>query len=316
MKNINDSGKGISNFEKQMPKGWVWDDIRTFLAVARHGTLSAAASELHLGIATLSRRIERLETSLKIPLFIRHQSGYKLSDEGRALIEKAEVMEAAAASFMSDVSTHSQLVGVVRVATAENLANTLIIPALPEFQRQFPGITIELITDITTVNLHRRDAELAIRMVKPERGNITFRRIATLGFGLYGSADYLAMRKARPNSGNYDHDAFITWNERQSYLPASQWVERVLQGRAPVLTTTSLAAQISAAKAGLGLAVLPHFLAVDNGMVCVEPDVGVDQPMYLLIQSDLTQSKRVRTVVDFLTELIERNKDFLSGACD
>lgn len=313
MEKMNDSGKAFSDFENKMPRGWVWDDTRAFLAVARHGTLSGAASELKLGIATLSRRIERLEQALKLPLFVRQQSGYQLTEEGAELIDKAEALEAAAAAFSSGVATHTEMTGKVRLATAENLATGLILPALPEFHRQYPGITLELVTDITTVSLHRRDADLALRMVKPERGNVTLRRLGTLGYGLYSSPGYAAQREFRSDSGTYDTDAFITWSEMQSHLPAAQWVERILQGREPVLATTSLSTQVVAAKAGLGLAVLPHFLALDAGLVCVDAEIGVDQSIYLVIQSDLTRSRRIRAVADFLVELVSRERARLSG---
>ncbi|MCH4811167.1 LysR family transcriptional regulator [Vreelandella neptunia] len=313
MKKINEFDNLISDIEKQMPRGWVWDDTRTFLAVARHGTLSGAAAELHLGIATLSRRIERLENALNLPLFVRQQSGYQLTEEGAGLIEKAEALEAAAAAFASGVSSARQLSGRVRLATAENLATALILPALPQFNAQYPGIRLELVTDINTVNLHRRDADLALRMVKPVRGNVTLRRLGTLGFGLYASVGYEAQREAHHDAGDYDSDAFITWGETQTNLPAAQWVERVLQGREPALTTTSLATQLAAAKAGLGIAVLPHFLAREAGLVCVAQDIGMDQPIYLVIQTDLTQSGRTRAVADFLTELVASNRERLSG---
>lgn len=313
MKKMNDLGKQLSEFEKQMPRGWVWDDTRAFLAVSRHGTLSGAASELHLGIATLSRRIERLEKALKLPLFVRQQSGYQLTGEGAELVEKAETLEAAAVAFSSGASVHAQMTGKVRLATAENLATELILPALPEFCRKHPDLTVELVTDITTVNLHRRDADLAVRMVKPERGNVTLRRLGTLGYGLYSSSDYAAQRETDPDLGRYDTDAFITWSEMQSHLPAAQWVERILQGREPVLTTTSLSAQVAATKAGLGLAVLPHFVALNAGLVCVASDIGVDQPIYLVIQSDLARSRRTRAMADFLVDLVSRNRTRLSG---
>ncbi|MDQ7728545.1 LysR family transcriptional regulator [Halomonas sp. SpR8] len=313
MEKINDFDKPVSGFEKQMPHGWVWDDTRTFLAVARHGTLSGAAAELSLGIATLSRRIERLEHALKLPLFVRQQSGYRLTEEGAGLIEKAEALEAAAAVFSSGVSSATQLSGRVRLATAENLATAVILPALPQFHAQYPGITLELVTDITTVNLHRRDADLALRMVKPERGNVTLRRLGSLGFGLYSSPGYAAQREPHHDAGDFDTDAFITWGETQAHLPAAQWVERVLQGRDPALTTTSLATQLAAAKAGLGIAVLPHFLAREAGLICVAEDIGVDQPIYLVIQTDLTQSGRIRAVADFLAELVASNRERLSG---
>lgn len=215
MKKMNEFDKPFSGFEKQMPRGWVWDDTRAFLAVARHGTLSGAAAELHLGIATLSRRIERLEKALKLPLFVRQQSGYQLTEEGAGLVEKAEALEAAAVAFTTDVSRHSQLSGRVRLATAENLATALILPALAQFRRQYPGITLELVTDISTVNLHRRDADLALRMVKPERGNVTLRRLGSLGYGLYASSAYAAQRKTTLDAGGYDMDAFITWGRRK-----------------------------------------------------------------------------------------------------
>jgi DNA-binding transcriptional LysR family regulator len=313
MKKMNEFGKSFSSFENQMPRGWVWDDTRIFLAVARHGTLSGAAAELHLGIATLSRRIERLEKALKLPLFVRQQSGYQLTEEGAGLIEKAEALEAAAAAFNSGVSNAVQPSGSVRLATAENLATALILPALPQFHAQYPGITLELVTDITTVNLHRRDADLALRMVKPERGNVTLRRLGTLGFGLYASPDYVAQREGHHDAGDYDTDAFITWGDMQAHLPAAQWVERVLQGREPALTTTSLATQLAAAKAGLGIAVLPHFLALEAGLVCVAAEIGVDQPIYLVIQTDLTQSGRTRAVADFLAALVASSHDRLRG---
>lgn len=312
MGKINEFDKQFSSYEKLMPRGWVWDDTRTFLAVARHGTLTGAAKELHLGIATLSRRIERLEKALKLPLFVRQQSGYQLTDEGAGLIEKAEALEAAAAAFTTGVSSQMQMTGRVRLATAENLATELILPALPQFHRQYPGITIELVTDITTVNLHRRDADLALRMVKPEHGNVTLRRLGTLGYGLYASQSYAAAHETNPDADSYDADAFITWGETQTHLPAAQWVERILQGREPALTTTSMATQLAAAKAGLGMAVLPHFLALEAGLVCVASDIGVDQPIFLVIQTDLTQSGRIRAVADFLVELVTCNRDRLS----
>ncbi len=310
---MSDFDKRFSGLEKQMPRGWVWDDTRAFLAVTRHGTLSGAASELNLGIATLSRRVERLEKALKLPLFVRQQSGYQLTEEGAGLVEKAEALEAAAAAFTAGISTRAQMIGKVRLATAENLATGLILPALSTFRRQYPGITIELVTDIATVNLHRRDADLAIRMVKPERGNVTLRRLGTLGYGLYRSSNYAAECETNPDAGAYDSDGFITWGERQAHLPAAQWVERILQGREPVLTTTSLSAQVAATKAGLGLAVLPHFVALNAGLICVTSDIGVDQPIYLVIQSDLTQSRRTRAVADFLVDLVSRNRTRLSG---
>ncbi|WP_447529405.1 LysR substrate-binding domain-containing protein [Vreelandella sp. TE19] len=299
--------------EKTLPRSWVWDDTRAFLAVARNGTLSGAAAELHLGIATLSRRIERLEHALDVALFIRLQSGYRLTEEGVGLLEHAEAMEAAAAAFTSGAAQHTPITGKVRLATAENLATELILPALPALYRQYPGITLELVTDITTVNLHRRDADLALRMVRPERGNVTLRRLGTLGYGVYASAEVAARRACSSNPGGFDDEAFITWMDEYAHLPAAQWCERTLQGRPPALTTTSIATQVAAAKAGLGLAVLPHIVALNAGLVCVAREIGVAQPIYLVSQADIAQSGRICAVAEFLAELVSRHQERLGG---
>ncbi|WP_447893865.1 LysR family transcriptional regulator [Vreelandella sp. GE22] len=294
--------------EKTLPRSWVWDDTRAFLAVARHGTLSGAAMELHLGLATLSRRIERLEHALDVALFIRLQSGYRLTEEGAGLLQSAEAMEAAAAAFTTGAAHPARLTGTVRLATAENLATELVLPALPEFYRQYPGIHLELVTDIAALNLHRRDADLALRMVRPTRGNVTLRRLGTLGYGVYASAEVAGQRRT-----DISENAFITWSEEYAHLPAAQWCARILEGRAPALTTTSVATQVAAAKAGLGHAVLPHIVASSAGLECVASDIGVTQPIYLVSQSDLGQTGRVRAVADFLTELVSRHQERLSG---
>lgn len=292
----------------------IWDDARVFLAVARSGTLTGAADALGGGIATVSRRIERLEGALGVPLFARHQSGYRLTDDGEALLPKAEALEQAAETFGAQANAASAAAGRVRLATAENLANPVIIPSLPPLRARHPRLVLEIVTDVATVNLHRRDADLALRMVKPQRGNVTLRRLGTLGFGLYGSPAYVNARPGGPDAAAFDHDAFIGWSEAQSHLPAAQWIERALRGRPPALATTTLSAQFSAVVAGLGLAVLPHFLGRDAGLVQLPAELGVDQTIWLVIHADLAASRRVRVVADHLAEVIQAQRHRLAGA--
>lgn len=281
-----------------------WDDARVFLAIARGGSLSAAAAQLGLGLATVSRQIERLEAALGLTLFSRHQSGYRLTDDGAALLDRAAALEQAAEAFAEGSAAQAEVAGRVRLATAETLASGLIIPALPVLRQRFPALALEIATDVQAVNLHRRDADLAIRMIKPERGNVTLRRLGRLGFGLYAAPAYLA---ARPFVGLAGHD-FIGWCETRAHLPAAAWMERALRGQPLALATTTLGAQLVAAKAGLGLAVLPHFLAAQHGLICVQPELGADQDVWLAVHADVARTPRVRAVADFLTELIQANR--------
>lgn len=285
-----------------------WDDARVFLAIARSGSLSGAAANLGAGLATVSRQIERLEAALGLTLFSRHQNGYRLTDDGAALLERAEALELAAEAFAEGSAAQAAIAGRVRLATAETLANHIIIPAMSKLTSQYPDLTLEVVTDVQTVNLHRRDADLAVRLVKPERGNVTIRRLGTLGFGLYASRTYTGQRH---ETARLETDRFITWCETYAHLPAAQWIERVLRGHPPILATTTLSAQLSAVVAGIGLAVLPHFLGRQNDLVCVQPDIGIDQEIWLAVHSDLGQTRRVRVVADFLVGLVRDSKQEL-----
>jgi DNA-binding transcriptional LysR family regulator len=137
--------------------------------------------------------------------------------------------------------------------------------------------------------------------------------VGTLGYGLYGAHDYVATRGATLDASVFDADDFIGWAETYANLPSARWIERVLKGRAPALTTTSLASQLAACANGVGLAVLPHFIASTRDLVCLDADLGIDQSIWLVTHSDLAQSRRVRAVADFLRNLVETHRSVLSG---
>lgn len=295
-----------------------WNLVRDFLAVARTGSLNRAAQKLGVNASTVGRRIETLEKTLGVHLFQRSQTGYVLTDEGEGLIARAETFEETGIAFERRAEASESVEGRVRLATAENLANFLIIPALPDFRAQHPKLTLEIVTDIRSVNLNRREADLALRLVRPTQGNVSIRRVGTMRNGLYGSVDYVQRRQVdskEKDGGRFDGDEFISWSEHYGDLPTAQWTDRVLQGRAPALVTSSLYAQLVAACAGLGFAVLPCFMAeAEPALRHVPSDAdAIAQEFWLAIHTDLAGSARVRAVADFLSELVHRNAANLEG---
>ncbi|HDS3822763.1 TPA: LysR family transcriptional regulator [Klebsiella aerogenes] len=286
-----------------------WDDTRIFLAVARSGTLSGAAETMDMGIATLSRRLDRLEKSLAVPLFSRHQSGYRLTDDGEALLARAEALEHAGLAFGETARLQGNVAGLVRLATSDNLAAHFILPSLNGLMEKYPDLRVEVLSGVQSVNLHRRDADLAIRMVKPESGNLTLKRLGKVGFGLY-SAD---TGQAGSTDIAFNHAQYICWPESHQHLPAARWITRTLRGRPCRVEANTLLAQLSAVSAGLGLGVLPHFMARKNGLQCVNADIGVDQTLWLVMHSDLAHSRRVRVVADHLIALFDEIKDQLTS---
>ncbi|HBW4584804.1 TPA: LysR family transcriptional regulator [Klebsiella aerogenes] len=286
-----------------------WDDTRIFLAVARSGTLSGAAETMDMGIATLSRRLDRLEKSLAVPLFSRHQSGYRLTDDGEALLARAEALEHAGLAFGETARLQGNVAGLVRLATSDNLAAHFILPSLNGLMEKYPDLRVEVLSGVQSVNLHRRDADLAIRMVKPESGNLTLKRLGKVGFGLYSADTGLE----GSTDVAFNHAQYIGWPESHQHLPAARWITRTLRGRPCRVEANTLLAQLSAVSAGVGLGVLPHFMARKNGLQCVNADIGVDQTLWLVMHSDLAHSRRVRVVADHLIALFDEIKDQLTS---
>ena len=291
-----------------------WNDLKYFLEVARGGSLTRAADVLRVSQSTVGRRIAELESRLATRLFARHQTGYFLTDEGRELLGRAEAAEDNMLAFERGASGLAPAVsGIVRLATTENLATDLVIPALPRFVARHPQLRLEIVTTTATVELGRRDADLALRVVRPSQGNLKMRRLGEMTHGVYGHRDYLARHPARdgdPLAGR----AVVTWDEAHAHLPAARWLAQRAPDAHIVLTASTLRAQIAAVRAGLGLAVLPDFLATDPDFVRVlAPDEVFSDGVWLVMHADLAASNRVRAVADFLAETVAQAEAALAG---
>jgi DNA-binding transcriptional LysR family regulator len=291
-----------------------WNDLKYFLEVARGGSLTRAADVLRVSQSTVSRRIAELEARLDTRLFARHQTGYHLTDEGRELLGRAEAVEDNMLAFERGASGLSPGVsGLVRLATSDNLASDLVIPALPRFVARHPQLRLEIVTTTAAVELGRRDADLALRLVRPSHGNLKARRLGAMSYGVYGHHDYLARHPA-PADDPLAGRAMITWDEAHAHLPASQWLAKRAPDAHVVLAVSTLRAQIAAARAGLGLAIIPDFLVDDPNLerVLAPGDVFSDG-VWLVMHADLAASSRVRAVADFLAETVDEARPALEG---
>jgi DNA-binding transcriptional LysR family regulator len=273
-----------------------WDDIRLFLALARDGTLSGAARSLGIGIATVSRRIDRIEHAIGLPLFLRSQQGYALTDQGSALLPRAERMELAAQEMRVEAALQVDIRGKVRVASIESLITPVVIPALAPLLQANPGLEVEVIYSPATVNLHRHDADMALRMVVPQGGNLLVRRLATMGFGLYGPAD-----GARPSR-------HVTWPDLAGVDTLLAWSMSFGAADGCRFSVNSMEALLQAVQSGIGIGVLPHFLARRTGLRLIAADLPhggkMQRPVLLATHAELAASRRVRAVADAIAEAV------------
>lgn len=284
-----------------------WDDLRIFLELARTGSLSAAARALRISHATVGRRVAALEEGLGRSLVDRRADGYSLTADGETVFALADGMDERALAILRQVSSQggreAGLTGTVRLTTTQALADRFLMPRLGPFRARHPGIDLEVTVDSRSLSLARREADIAIRLARPQRGDLIARRLATMGYGLFAAA-------GAP-------DTVIGYDEALADLPEAVWLARHMAGRRVAFRSNSLQTQLAAAKAGFGVALLPDWLAAG------EPDllrVPCDAPPleregWLVLHPDLRDVPRVRAVIEHLVALFtaEFATEFAAG---
>lgn len=272
-----------------------WDDLRYFTAVARRGGLSGAARDLGMSAQTVGRRIAALEADVGVPLFVRHPSGHRLTDDGRTMLIDAEVVEEAMAQLRANATSRTgKVAGVVRLAAPETLTTHILLPGLRSLLDRYPALTLEVVTGIAPIGIARGEADIALRLVRPERGALTVRQIGRMAHALY----------AAPDGGvDRDHARLVGWSEGYD-LPAARWLQQIT-GRKPDILVNSLAGQHAAIRAGIGIGVLPCFLAC--GLTKLETPPAPVEPLWLVAHATDTISDRTKLVYDAIVEIIEAN---------
>jgi DNA-binding transcriptional LysR family regulator len=286
-----------------------WQDVRYFVALARHGTLSATARALRVNHATVARRVVSLETVVGRLLFERRADGYPLTPEGKAVLDEASAMEEAALSVLRRLDAGTQLSGLVRLTAGRMLAESFLIDRLREFRERYPAINVEFIDEARVVSLARREADIALRFGSPKDSELVARRVARLTFGLYASPAY----RDRLDAG--EPLAFIGFDEESDFVAEAAWLTREFGEERFVFRANTQAAQAAAARAGYGVALLPRYLAAnDPGLAQVS--LGERLPtrdVWLLLRRELTRVPRIRAMADYLTELFRRERRLLSA---
>ena len=175
-----------------MPGTWEWDDVRFFLAASREGSLSGAARALNVDHVTVGRRIAALEERLGAKLLTRTPEGLIATPAGQAILRQCEAMETSAFDIERLAAGHdSQYGGRIRLTTTEVLATHVIVPELAALRDRYPQLQVEILTGVRLLDIARREAEIAVRPVKPTAQSLVCRKLGEFGFGLYASRDYL-----------------------------------------------------------------------------------------------------------------------------
>lgn len=293
-----------------------WDDLRSFLAIARSGSLQGAARALGVNHSTVFRRLNALEARLGVRLFDRFPRGYALTAAGEHMLRSAERVEDEILGLERRLlGGDVRLAGSLRVTTTDTLVHGVLGPHLRAFQAAYPEIELELITGNAFFDLSKREADVALRPSRHPGDAMVGRRLAALAVALYAARDYLAERGRPAGAPELAGHALITGDASLAHLPATRWLERHVPAAGSVLRCNSWLSQLAAARAGLGLAALPCFLG-DRAPELVRvlpPDPALAGELWLLTHSDLRRTARVRAFMETIARGIRRERALLEG---
>src|SRR6267142_3737896 len=290
-----------------------WDDVRVFLAVARHGSLRAAGRALGLSQPTIGRRLASFEATFGGPtLFDRLPEGLRLNAAGDALMAAAEELESAALALeRRRAAVSPALSGTVRVSVGEWGGGFLARHLDQSSETGLPPtLTLELVESWETANLARRDADLALRHGVPEGGNLYVSKVGVIACAAY-----------RGRNGGVGHRlqgaAWVTYPEEQSHVVTARWVDQQLRaaGGSVALRASTLPLRAAAVRAGIGVGLLPCFLGDADPLLerITRPITELGAEYWVIVHRDLRRAACVRAVIDWIRRVFDERRDELAG---
>jgi DNA-binding transcriptional LysR family regulator len=284
-------------------RSYDWNLIKSFLTVLDQGTLSAAAKVLGISQPTLTRHINELENALGILLFERDRNGARPTSGALAISDHAREINAAnQALCLSATGKSEELHGTIRITASQIVATFLLPKILSKFLDESPEISVELVATDKVENLNERDADIAIRMVRPQKSELIARKVNEIGLGIYAHAEYLSGRQPVNTPADLDHHRIIGYDID----------ERVIIGMAEAgmdvdrnyfrFRCDDQVACWQALCEGMGVGFAPRYLAKTNSdLVQIAQYISIPPlPVWLVTHKQIKTNRRIRMVFDFL----------------
>lgn len=288
-----------------------WDDVRIFLAVARSGQILAAARRLELNHATVGRRVSALEESLRCKLLVRRTNGCDLTREGETFMQAAERMEAEMLKARSDVGmTDGSVTGTVRIGATDGFGVAFLAPRLGNLIERQPGLKIQLVPVPQSFSLSRREADIVVTVDRPRAGRLVTRKLVDYALGLYASEDYLARHGTPADANALAAHRLIGYVEDLVISPQLHYRSSFAGDWESDFEISSVLGQLEAVRAGAGIGILHKFLAMHHAdLVPILPELRADRSYWIVYHESLRNIRRVKTVVDFVAQQSDRQKD-------
>lgn len=278
-----------------------WGDLRFFLAIARTGRLTAAARQLRVDHATVSRRIQALESALKAKLFEHHPQGYRLTEPGERLMAAAEAMETSAIGIESAISgTDSALSGTVRIGAPDGFGTYFLVRRLGQLLERQPHVTVQLVPLPRVFSLAKREADIVITIDRPDTSRLTVQLLSEYTLGLYASRDYVTKHPPISDVADLCNHRIISYVPDLLFSDALDYLGEFNVPDTPRFECASLIGQMEAVKAGIGVGALHDFAAhADPELQEVLPN-KVRRTYWIVTHNDVRNIARVKYLREFI----------------
>ena len=283
-----------------------WDKLKIFHAVTQAGSFTKAGDVLNLSQSAISRQIQSLEYELKCSLFQRHARGLSLTENGETLYKTANEVISKIKEVETDlIERKDKPSGKLVISTVVGFGGIWLTPRIKEFRDKNPDIEVELIVTNDELDLSTREADIAIWMRQPKQLNYIQKKLVDINYHIYASSKYIAKNGAPKNTKDLDKHDLITYGKgTPSPLSEKEWILKLgsKQKRKPVMKVNNIYSLMLAVDAGVGLAALPDYMAVENkGLVRVLPDIkGPKYEAHFVYPQSLKNVARVKAFRDFI----------------
>lgn len=294
-----------------------WNDLKYFVAVARHGSTLAAGRALKVDQSTVQRRLGELERRIGRQLVARHPTGYRLTAFGEQMLAHAERVEQAVNDFAQQLEASQRAVeGVIRVTCPEPIVNRITQSSLLErFRARHPGLQVEFVMSDRYLDLMKGEADVALRSGDTDDGELVGRRVADSLWAVYASRTYIQRHGQPERVEDLEVHALVGFDETMAKHRAAVWLHKVAPNGRIVARNNSVLGLLYSVKAGMGVAPLPTALgdAEPDLVRLLGPIPELKRIWRLLTRPDLRHTPRVAAFFDFIVEEIETLRPILTG---
>ena len=286
-----------------------WDDVRFFLAVAKTGSFSAAATQLNTKQTTVGRRIQALERRLGAKLFDRHRHGMEVTPAARGVLVQAESMLSNATSIERHLAgLDREMAGVVRVAATEGLAAQWLVPRLTELRRRHSDIVVQVIVGDQVLDLATRQADLAIRFFRPTSNQLVAARVGQFNMSIFAAPPYIEQFGLPQELDDLREHHLVDHTTLHSLPAMKPWSEIIERSTNVVLRTNSSHSAMEAVKASWGMSIFPSYSSKTANLVEAPINLNIVRDIWLVSHEETNKGARIRAVIDYIREQFRQDE--------